>query len=300
MDLRQLEVFAKVFELKSFSKAAEKLSISQPTVSAHIQNLEDELGLRLFDRVGRKVIPTHEAKILYRYAVELLKKKEEALSELLSVTKKSKGTLRIAASNIPGDYLIPHILPKLKHIMPEVVIQVEILDSRKVVKQLKEAIPEYDIGFVGSKISDQKLEYKKILDDEIVLIAPSYYRSETIKVEGITKVPLIFREEDSGTRLTVEKALEEKGINPIFLDVVAFLGSNTAIKEAVKKGVGFGLVSKYSIQRELECNRLKTIKIEGLSIRRSFYAVRRKDITPIPAARTLWDNLEKFFNSVNT
>ena len=296
MDLRQLEVFTKVFELRSFSKAAERLSISQPTVSAHIQNLEDELGLRLFDRVGRKVVPTYESKILYRHAVELLKKKEEVLSELLSVTEKSRGTLKIAASNIPGDYLIPHILPKLKHIMPEVVIQVEILDSKKVVKQLKEVIPEYDIGFVGSKISDQKLEYKKVLDDEIVLIAPPYYRSETIKIEEITKFPLIFREEDSGTRLTVEKALKRKSINPVFLNVVAFLGSNTAIKEAVKKGIGFGLVSKYSIQRELECNKLKTVKIEGFSIKRSFYAVRRNDITPMPAARTLWDNLEKFFN----
>jgi DNA-binding transcriptional LysR family regulator len=296
MDLRQLEVFTKVFELRSFSKAAEKLSISQPTVSAHIQNLEDELGLRLFDRVGRKVVPTYESKILYRHAVELLKKKEEVLSELLSVTEKSRGTLKIAASNIPGDYLIPHILPKLKHIMPEVVIQVELLDSKKVVKQLKEVIPEYDIGFVGSKISDQKLEYKKVLDDEIVLIAPPYYRSETIKIEEITKFPLIFREEDSGTRLTVEKALKRKSINPVFLNVVAFLGSNTAIKEAVKKGIGFGLVSKYSIQRELECNKLKTVKIEGFSIKRSFYAVRRNDITPMPAARTLWDNLEKFFN----
>ena len=96
--------------------------------------------------------------------------------------------------------------------------------------------------------------------------------------------------------MTVEKALKRKSINPVFLNVVAFLGSNTAIKEAVKKGIGFGLVSKYSIQRELECNKLKTVKIEGFSIKRSFYAVRRNDITPMPAARTLWDNLEKFFN----
>ncbi|ADY72769.1 transcriptional regulator, LysR family [Desulfurobacterium thermolithotrophum DSM 11699] len=300
MDLRQLEVFSKVFELKSFSKAAEKLRISQPTVSAHIQNLEDELGIKLFDRMGRKILPTLEARILYRHAVELLKKKEEALSELLSVTKKSKGTLKLAVSNIPGDYLIPHILLKLKHLMPEVVVQVEIFDSKKVIKQLKEVIPEYDIGFVGSLITDQKLEYKKILDDEIVLIAPPYYNSEKMTLEDFKKLPLLIREEDSGTRIAVERALKEKGISSLSLNITAFLGSNTAIKEAVKKGVGFGLVSKYSIKEELDCNKLKTIKIEGLSIKRSFYAVRRNDITPIPAARTLWDNLEKLFNSKNT
>lgn len=299
MDLRQLEVFIKVFELRSFSKAAERLNISQPTVSAHIQNLEDELGLRLFDRVG-KVVPTYEAKILYRHSVELLKKKDEALSELLSVTKNFRGVLRIVASNIPGDYLIPQTLSAIKHLMPEVVIKVGILDSKGVLKQLKEVIPDYDIGFVGSKITDPKLEYKKILNDEIVLIAPPYYRTEAIKLEEITKFPLIFREEDSGTRFTVEGALKESDINPAFLNVVAVLGSNTAIKEAVKEGAGFGLVSKYSIKEELECNKLKTIKIKGFSINRSFYAVMRKDITPIPAARTLWNNIEKVFKSVNT
>ncbi|MEO2068860.1 MAG: selenium metabolism-associated LysR family transcriptional regulator [Desulfurobacteriaceae bacterium] len=300
MDLRQLEVFVKVFELKSFSKAAEKLNISQPTVSAHIQNLEDELSLKLFDRIGRKVVPTFEAKILYKHAVELIKKRDEALSELLSVNKRSKGFLKIAASNIPGDFLIPHTLPKLKHLLPEVIVRVDIFDSKKVIKLLKEVIPDYDLGVVGSKLEDQKLEYKKILDDEIVLIAPPYYKKDSLELKELSEIPLLLREEDSGTRLTVEKALEENGLNPLSLNIIAILGSNTAIKESVKKGVGFGLVSKYSVLKELECKKLKVLKVNGLSIKRSFYAVKRKDITLTPPARFLWENLEKIFNFPST
>jgi DNA-binding transcriptional LysR family regulator len=110
---------------------------------------------------------------------------------------------------------------------------------------------------------------------------------------------LLFREEDSGTRKTVERALKGAGIPPGELQVVAYLGSNTAIKEAVKTGAGFGLVSKYSILEEVECGKVKVVKVKGLTIKRCFYAVKRKDITPIPPVRSLWEKLEKLFKNRN-
>lgn len=298
MDIKQLEVFARVFENQSFSKAAQQLGLSQPTVSTHIQHLEDILGKKLFDRVGRRVIPTTEAKILYRHAVEILKKREEALAELLSLDKKPYiGTVNIAASNIPGDYLIPHILRKLRDLFPEVTFTVEIFDSNKVIGILKEQLPSFDIGFVGVEVRDSKLEAKKVHDDEIVLIAPPYHRENSVKLTELPKLPLIFREADSGTRRTIEEELKKAGIDPRSLNIVAYLGSNTAIKEAVKKGAGYGLVSKYSVKDEVSCGKLKILKVEGLSIKRCFFAVRRKDITPLPAVRTLWDKLDKLFNN---
>jgi DNA-binding transcriptional LysR family regulator len=172
MDIKQLEVFVKVFENKSFSKAADDLGLSQPTVSAHIQNLEEFLGKRLFDRVGRKVIPTLEAKVLYRHAVDILKKRDEALSDLLSLEKEFTGVVRVAASNIPGDYLFPHVIKKLKEKFPKIAFVVEIFDSNRVLEILKEQLPNYDVGFVGVEVRDPKFEVKKIHDDEIVLIAP--------------------------------------------------------------------------------------------------------------------------------
>jgi len=300
MDIRQLEVFAKVFELKSFSKAAEKLGISQPTVSAHVQHLEDTLGKRLFDRIGRKVVPTVEAKVLYRYAVEILRKRDEAIAELLSLDSNSEGTLRIAASNIPGDFLIPHIIPELKKLLPQTIIVVEILDSRKVVKLLTESIPDFDIGFVGIEVSDPRLERKKVIEDEIILIASPNFRRSSISLKELPELPLFLREADSGTRASVEKALKNSGINPAELKIAGVLGSNTAIKEAVKKGAGFGLVSKYSVSEDVACGRLKAVKIKELEIKRSFYAIRRRDITPVPAARVLWENMEKLFNYPRT
>jgi DNA-binding transcriptional LysR family regulator len=300
MDIRQLEVFAKVFELKSFSKAAEKLGISQPTVSAHVQHLEDTLGKRLFDRIGRKVVPTVEAKVLYRYAVEILRKRDEAIAELFSLDSNSEGTLRIAASNIPGDFLIPHIIPELKKLLPQTIIVVEILDSRKVVKLLTESIPDFDIGFVGIEVSDPRLERKKVIEDEIILIASPNFRRSSISLKELPELPLFLREADSGTRASVEKALKNSGINPAELKIAGVLGSNTAIKEAVKKGAGFGLVSKYSVSEDVACGRLKAVKIKELEIKRSFYAIRRRDITPVPAARVLWESMEKLFNYPRT
>ncbi|MEO2065542.1 MAG: selenium metabolism-associated LysR family transcriptional regulator [Desulfurobacteriaceae bacterium] len=300
MDIKQLEVFAKVFENRSFSKAAKQLGLSQPTVSTHIQHLEDSLGKKLFDRLGRRVVPTEEAKILYKHAVEILKKRDEALAELLSLdSSKISGKVRIAASNIPGDYLIPHVLIKLKELLPEVTFQVEIYDSSKVLNLLRENIPNFDLGFVGLEVFDPKFEVKKVHDDEIVLISPPYFKRDSITPEELLKLPLIFREEDSGTRKTVEKALRKAGIPAAKLNVIAYLGSNTAIKEAVKRGAGFGLVSRYSVKDEVECQKVKVVEIRGLSIRRCFFAVKRNDITPIPAVRTIWDKLEKLFKSRN-
>ncbi|RKQ61845.1 DNA-binding transcriptional LysR family regulator [Thermovibrio guaymasensis] len=300
MDIKQLEVFAKVFENRSFSKAAKQLGLSQPTVSTHIQHLEDSLGKKLFDRLGRRVVPTEEAKILYKHAVEILKKRDEALAELLSLdSSKVSGKVRIAASNIPGDYLIPHLLIKLKELLPEVTFQVEIYDSSKVLNLLRENIPNFDLGFVGLEVFDPKFEVKKVHNDEIVLISPPYFKRDSITLEELLKLPLIFREEDSGTRKTVEKALRKAGIPAAKLNVIAYLGSNTAIKEAVKRGAGFGLVSRYSVKDEVECKKVKVVEIRGLSIRRCFFAVKRNDITPIPAVRTIWDKLEKLFKNRN-
>ncbi len=295
MEIRQLEVFCQVYEQESFSKAAERLGISQPTVSSHIQHLEDYLGKKLFDRTGKRVIPTPEARILYRYALEILKKRNEALSEILSVEKSPSGILKIGASNIPGDYILPSALKKIRAYLPKVVLHVEIFDSSKVLKLLKENFPEIDIGIVGRKINDSSFEWKLIGNDEIVLIAPPFFKSSSISLSELKELPLFFRETDSGTRKTIEEELKKRKIDPLKLKVVGILGSNTAIKEAVKTGEGFGLVSSLSVKKELECGELKVVKIEGLKIKRNFYAVKRKDLTLQPAARIFWEKINRIF-----
>ncbi len=291
MDIRQLEVFSKVFELQSFSRAAERLGISQPTVSAHIQHLEDILGRKLFDRVGRKVIPTEEARVLYRHAIDILRKREEALSEVLSLDKKVSGTVRIAASNIPGDFLIPKALSHIRKFLPNVSVRVEIMDSKQVIRALSENVPLFDVGFVGTQVKSGKFESKEVGEDRIVLIAPPTFNKKTISTKELQTLPILLREEGSGTRATIEEALGSLSLN-----VVGVLGSNTALKEAVKRGAGFSFVSEFSIIDDVKCGNLKVVKVRGLDIKRSFYAIRRKDLTLSPPARILWENLEKVFS----
>ncbi|NIA11081.1 MAG: LysR family transcriptional regulator, partial [Nitrospiraceae bacterium] len=223
MDIKQLEIVAKVAELRSFSKAAESLNISQPTVSMHIQNLERELKAKLFDRLGKKVIPTPEGKLLYRYALDIIGKRNEALRELTSFNKTFKTTVRILASNIPGEYLIPWVIQRTEKLIPNALMDVEILDTKKVIGLLEREIPDYDIGFVGGKVAKPKLEYKGIIEDELILIAPSYYKKNDIDIETFKELPLIFRESDSGTRISTEKALKTYKIDISKINIVAYL-----------------------------------------------------------------------------
>jgi len=296
MDIKQLEVFCQVFENKSFSKAAERLGLSQPTVSSHIQHLEDFLGKKLFDRSGKTVVPTAEAKVLYNYAVEILKKRNEALSEIFSLEENFKGTLKLGTSNIPGDYIVPKALKKIRKILPNTTLKVEILDSSKVLKLLKENIPEIDLGIVGTFVQDPQLEWKEIGRDQIVLIGPPYFRKNLIDLNEIEELPLLLREEESGTKKTVEERLKSKGINIQTLNVTAVLGSNTAIKEAVMAGEGFAFVSKLSIEREVKNNMLKVVKVKGLEIKRKFYLVKRKGLSLQPGGRIFWERAKEIFS----
>jgi len=288
MDIRQLEVFLKVAELSSFSKAADILNISQPTVSAHIQNLESELGIRLFDRSGRKVLLTPEGKVLVKYAKEIIKKRDEALARVLSKSEDLSGTLKIAASNIPGEYFIPSILIHVKRTMPSVTLNVDVYDTRRVIAILMEDIPAYEIGFVGSAVDEKNLECREIFKDELVLIAPFSYRPSVVTVDDLLKMPIVLRERGSGSRESFERALKKMGLDISDLNVVAVLGNNTAVKEAVVKG------SRYSVRSEIRCKLLKEVSVKDFNVRRSFYAVRRRDITPSPPARKFWSSLPSF------
>ncbi len=298
MDIRQLEVFLKVAELSSFSKAADILNISQPTVSAHIQNLESELGIRLFDRSGRKVLLTPEGKVLVKYAKEIIKKRDEALARVLSKSEDLSGTLKIAASNIPGEYFIPSILIHVKRTMPSVTLNVDVYDTRRVIAILMEDIPAYEIGFVGSAVDEKNLECREIFKDELVLIAPFSYRPSVVTVDDLLKMPIVLRERGSGSRESFERALKEMGLDISDLNVVAVLGNNTAVKEAVVKGSFFAVVSRYSVRSEIRCKLLKEVSVKDFNVRRSFYAVRRRDITPSPPARKFWSSLPSFLKQL--
>ena len=290
MDFKQLEAFVKVAETKSFTKAAEELNISQPTVSIHIQNLEAEIGVKLFDREGKFANLTPAGNLLLKYAREMMKLREKALLAVREFMGSIEGNFVIGASTVPGEFILPLILSDFTKKYPKTRFIVNISDSEDINYKVAEGILE--LGIVGSRREIKKLEYTPLFKDEIVLVHPNPEKEE-IEKEEIYSLPIITREGGSGTRKTFEKALKMHNINPERLNTKAQLGSTTAVIRATKSGMGYGITSIRAVKEEIEKGELKVVRIKNLRIERWFYLVRMKNRTLPPALSLFVEFLEK-------
>ncbi|PMP61325.1 MAG: LysR family transcriptional regulator [Caldimicrobium thiodismutans] len=270
-DWRKLEVFLKLYETKSFSKTAKELFISQPTVTIHLKDLENYLGVRLFDRDTRNVIPTRAGKIVYEYGKEMLRLYKEMEKELWPYKEEEGGLVEIGGSTIPGQYILPRIIKMFKETYPKITVYLKVSDTQGVVEGILKG--EFDLGVVGAKLKQAELFFEPCCDDEIVLIGPSYFGRDEIDLENLYELPLIKRESGSGTWKNVLQTLEERGINLSKLNIVGEMGSTEAVKAAVKEGLGLSFVSKRAIELEASLGIIKEVKIRNFQIIRKFYLV---------------------------
>ena len=171
MDFRQLETFVEVVKLKSFSKAAERLFITQPTVTNHIQNLEKELGTLLINRYGKKITLTDAGNLLYKYAINILNSCEMAKFDLASYQGKIQGHLHVYSSSVPRKYLLPSIIKNFLNTYPDVTFSLNDKDSEKVVRGILDG--ETDFGILGAKYSSNSIKYIDLMEDRLVLITPN-------------------------------------------------------------------------------------------------------------------------------
>ena len=287
MNIRHLDIFCRIIETGSFSRTAKALGLAQPTVSGHIKTLEDELGVRLFDRLGRVVEPTKAGLVLMDYAKRMIQTRDEAklaIEEYLGIIR---GQLIVGASTIPGGYLLPICVAKFNRDHTDVAISIEILDSRKVIEGVIEG--DFQMGVAGALISHKHLKYKKFTADELILVtAPegALARRKKVRAGELKKVPMIVREEGSGTRLAAEERLREIGFNPASANVSAVLGDAQAIRSALKAGVGVSIVSRFSVEEDMERGTLREVAIEGFSCIREFYSVVNKSRSMTPLCRS--------------
>jgi DNA-binding transcriptional LysR family regulator len=288
LDLRKLEVFYWVAELRSFSRAADHLSLRQPTVSAHVRELEEKVGSKLLNRVGGESTPTALGRVLLDQAKSLLALKRDALYAVDQFHGKVRGELLIGGSNIPGEYILPRKLGPFIQKYPEVKPVLRIGDSAGIVEALLDG--EIEIGFVGFKGEDGRLTFQKIWKDEMVLVAPKNHpwgRLQAIDLRELRKEGFISREGGSGTLRSFRRSLTRKGHEPEkILSVIMELGSTEAVKEALIAGVGVSILSRTSIQRELRDGLLKEVPIRGLKLERDFYQVthRQRVLSPVSHA----------------
>jgi DNA-binding transcriptional LysR family regulator len=283
--LPHLDTFAEAAERSSFTAAARALGITQAAVSQRVQALERELGAPLFRRAGGKVELTDAGRRLHEYARRILELHREARQEVTGREAPVKGELAIAASSIPGDYLLPALLAAFGPKHPHVRVRATIGDSAGVIGQLERG--EVSIGLVGCKPDDPNLESRHLADDRMVLVVPCGHtlaRGKSVTLDRIAGQPLILREPGSGLRHSFEAALARTGRSLADFRVALELGSNEGIQGAVLRGVGVAVLSALAVRKEVAAGRLVALEIDGLCCDREMFAVTdRRRVLPTPA-----------------
>ncbi|PLS01158.1 selenium metabolism-associated LysR family transcriptional regulator [Neobacillus cucumis] len=272
MDLHQLYVFTKVVEHKSFSKAAEDIFLSQSTVSSHIQGLEKMLGVKLFDRVGRESILTPHGERLYHWALQLLLLKDQALLDLKKGMTSLRGMIRIAASSVPGQFLVPRMIKQFRGEYSEVIFHINQSSSKHVAEKVLNG--SVDMGILGQKFEDDKLRYIPLLKEKLVLVTSQACRiPEPVSISDILEYPFIMRNSDSGTNALLERFLKKNKIMKDQLNIVSYIEDGQSLIQLVIENVGISIISEVAAREYSRHNMLKMYTIQDFDDERYFYLV---------------------------
>ncbi len=292
MNIDHLKTFQEIVRLGSFSEVAKKLAISQPAVSFQIQKLEQELGIRLIDRTQRAITLTAAGKRLLRFAEAVEAEREHLQHDLEQMREEISGDLLIAASTIPGEFLLPPLLAEFKQRHPAVKIQVDVSDSLTVISRIRDNT--YEVGFCGIAPEGQDLASFKIASDEIVLIVSPehpFARKGEVSPDELEGEPLIFREATSGTQRSLESLLLQAGLDIRKWVPNLVLGSSQAVVSAVAAGAGIAFVSNLAIKEGVAPALVRQVGVRGITLSRDFYCVYRQE-------RVVSRLLEEFINYI--
>lgn len=276
MELKQLQSFCAVVEYRSFTKAAEKLYISQPTISTHIRQLEEELQTLLLIRTTKSLNITPRGMELYECAGHMLSLQNNLKKHW---SEENRSVIRIGASTIPSAYVLPDILPAFRKRYPDAEFSIYQGDSQRVIDGLLTG--NYEVGLVGSQTQEEGLEFVPFLRDTMVLITPATERyrkwREGYTVADIVREPLLFRQQGSGSKKWIEAYIEQCGLHESELRIMARLNDQETIKGLVAGGLGISIISaKAAADYERE-GKLLTFALPDAPVGRWLYLVYRKD-----------------------
>lgn len=292
MDIHKLTVYCKVIEQKSFTRAAEALLLSQPTVSEHIRSLEEETGQLLLNRLGKEIRPTEAGTILYSYGVKALRLLEEATQALDHYAGMLTGRLRLGAGTIPGTYILPKQIGKFKKKHPDISISLRIAGSKTIGAEILSG--ELEMGVVGARWKEPGLSWQQLFQDDLIVAVPATHpwaQKKEIHLEQLLDVDFITRGRSSGTRLAAEAILEKHGLNPAKREIVAEMGSTEAVREAVKAGIGIAILSSRAIADDIRYGTMAAVTIKGIEMQRPFYLITRKRLSLSPLCAAFIESL---------
>ncbi len=281
LTLHQLRTFRAVAEQLSFSAAAQELSISQPSVSYQVKELETALGLPLIDRLGKRVRLTEAGQVLYEYARRTLALLDEASLVMEQMRGIERGTLRVGASTTVGIYVVPLALGGYKKLHPNLAMSLEIGSRDALQDRVKQG--GLDLAVLSPPVADPDLVSTPFMEDELLMVVPGGHPlagRRGLTLRDVAGESFLMREPGSGTRLAVEVAARRAGVS---LNVGMELGSNGAIKHAVEAGLGVAVLSSHAIELERRGGGLVVVDVAGFPVRRpwSIVHLRRRHL---PAA----------------
>lgn len=275
LNLHQLATFQVVAKHCSYVRAAEELHFSQPAVSAQIRQLEETLGVKLFDQIGRKTHLTQAGEELYRYSQRIFSVIEETWETMEALRSPHYGRLSVGADTTVGTYVIPDLLGKFHKSYPEVEITLEVVNRSTLVDALLNN--RVDLAVMGRVPDEVPVTIEPFKPNELVLIAAPIHRlagRENVPFEELAREHFLLREIGSGTRAALETLFQEEGL-PLLVSMQ--VGNNSAIKQGVAAGLGIALISRAALDMELETHRLVILDVEGFPIMRQWRIVHLKE-----------------------
>ena len=278
MEFKQLQSFVEVVNFRSFTKAADKLFISQPTVSAHVTQLEEELNTKLISRTTKSISLTEKGEEVYDYATKILGLKTRMM-EACSI--KPKSIIHIGASTIPSAYILPNILQEFGSIANNTYFSIHQSDSQGIINGLKEGL--FDIGMIGMKPEDEEIKSIPLCQDNMIIITPVNDHFLELKdqnnytVRELLSEPVIMREAGSGSKKTADMFLEKLGIHDDDINIIARINDQEAIKNMVASGLGISIISELAVKNLLAEKRVLGFTLDKKYAGRQIYIIYRKD-----------------------
>lgn len=283
MTFRQLRLLEAVARNSSFTRASEELHLTQPAVSTQIKQLEEEVGMPLFEQMGKKIFLTEAGREMYEFSRTIAQQFRDIESVLDDMKGVKRGSLSLTVTST-GKYFAPYLLAEFVKHYPGTQVHLEVTNREELVTQLQDNIP--DMAIMGTPPDNIELSAQAFMQNPLVITArPDHPLAQMsrIPLSRLADEHFILREKGSGTRNAVERFFGERGVK---LNTSMEMSRNEAIKHAVMAGLGLGIVSLHTLEFELALNRIAILSVEGFPIMKEWYLVHRsgKRMSPIAQA----------------
>ncbi len=288
MNLNQLKIFYMAAKNGNLSLAAKDLFITQPAVTKGIQRFQEFYDMKFVDHVGKKLVLTDAGEVLYEISEKIFELENQAEESIRDFQQRKRGHIRILSSESFGDYYLPRIIIPFSQAHPMVRITMNILPTEQVVSHT--ATLDNDLGFISYPVEHPKLRVKEVLEDQLVIIAPTDHplaHKNKLQPTDLAGQLLIMHEKGSAPRRAIEDYIRKHRLS---VNIPLELSSNRAIKRAVEDGIGIALVSRKVANEEIRAGRLAGIPLSDPSMIRKFYMVHHKD-------KYLSESLQKFIDN---